>query len=482
MEQAPGEGRPVPRPPVVTVMGHVDHGKTRLLDAIRQTNVVEGEAGGITQHIGAYQIEVQGRKITFLDTPGHEAFTAMRARGAQVTDIVVLVVAADDGVMPQTLEALAHARAANVPIVVAVNKIDRDGANPDRVKQQLSDQGLVPDDWGGDTPFIEVSALQRVGISDLLGIILLVADLQELTADPSRPAEGVIIEARMDPNQGPTATVLVHNGSLKLRDSILAGEVIGRVRTMFDDKGQKLRRAEPSTPVRIYGLEDVPHAGDALMVTTDERLARQVADERARVTQITSTTTARPTSLDEFFQDAAAGKLKELRVVLKADVQGSIGAIEHALGQAGEEDVSVRSSSAAGPVSGTDGRLRPVHHHWVQRPTDPQPDGRGRKTDIRATTSSTTWWTMKAALKGLLDPTFREVIDGYCEVRAVFRLPNRRAGRRHLRDRRAAAQKPRTRTARAPSCTTVQWRRPCGLRLRGGRGRPRAFPRLTRRL
>jgi translation initiation factor IF-2 len=421
-----------PRPPVVTVMGHVDHGKTRLLDAIRRTNVVEGEAGGITQHIGAYQVEVQGRKITFLDTPGHEAFSAMRARGAQVTDVVVLVVAADDGVMPQTLEALAHARAADVPIVVAVNKIDREGANPDRVKQQLSDQGLVPDDWGGDTPFIEVSALTGQGIGDLLGILLLVADIRELKANPNRPAEGVIIEARVDPNQGPTATVLVQNGTLKLRDPVLAGAVIGRVRTMFDDKGQKLRKAEPSTPVRIHGLEGVPQAGDQLLVIGDERLARQVADERARTAQIASTTTARPKTLDELFKGAAANRNKELRIVLKADVQGSIGAIEHALGQLTGEGVNVSVVySGTGPVSESDVRLAAASEAIIIG-FNVRPDPAARRIaeseniDIRFYNIIYNLIDdVKAALAGMLDPEYREVIDGYGEVRAVFRLPGR---------------------------------------------------------
>lgn len=432
LEQPETENQLQPRPPVVTVMGHVDHGKTRLLDAIRQTNVVEGEAGGITQHIGAYQVEVQGRKITFLDTPGHEAFTAMRARGAQVTDIVVLVVAADDGVMPQTLEALAHAQAAKVPIVVAVNKIDREGANPDRVKQQLSDHGLTPDDWGGDTPFINVSALERRGISDLLGIILLVADLLELKGSPNRLAEGVIVEARVDPNQGPTATVLVQNGSLKLRDSILVGGVTGRVRSMFDDKGQKLRRAEPATPVRIHGLEGVPQAGDQLMVVTDERLAREVADQRARTMQTASTATARPTTLDELFKGAAAGRAKELRVVLKADVQGSIGAIQHALGQIADENVNVSVVYAGtGPVSESDVRLAAASGAIIIG-FNVRPDPAARRVaesesvDIRFYNIIYNLVDdVKAALAGMLDPEYREVVDGYGDVRAVFRLPGR---------------------------------------------------------
>lgn len=421
-----------PRPPVVTVMGHVDHGKTLLLDAIRQTRVTEGEAGGITQHIGAYQVETQGRKITFLDTPGHEAFTAMRSRGAQATDVVVLVVAADDGVMPQTLEALAHARAADVPIVVAINKIDREGANPDRVKQQLSEQGLIPDDWGGDTPFIPVSALQRTGITDLLSIILLVADLKELRADPTRKAEGIIVEARLDPGQGPTATVLVQSGTLKLRDYVLVGETFGRIRAMFDDKGQKLRKAEPSTPVLIHGVESVPEAGDKLVAVEDEKLARQVASERARVHQFTTAAPARPTSLDELFKGVGEDKVKELRVVLKADVQGSIGAIEHALEQLAKENVKVSVVYAApGPVSESDVRLAAASEAIILAfNVRPDPAARrvaeSEKVDIRFyNVIYNLVDDVRAALSGMLDPEYREVVDGYADVRQVFRLPGK---------------------------------------------------------
>lgn len=432
LEQPEDESKLRPRPPVVTVMGHVDHGKTRLLDAIRKTNVVEGEAGGITQHIGAYQVETQGRKITFLDTPGHEAFTSMRARGAQATDVVVLVVAADDGVMPQTLEALAHAKAADVPIVVAINKMDREGANPDRVKQQLADQGLIPDDWGGDTPFVPVSALQREGINDLLSLILLVADMKELRADPTRPAEGVIIEARVDPNQGPAATVLVRNGTLKLRDSVLVGETIGRVRTMFDDRGQKLRKAEPSTPVRIHGLESVPQAGDTLLVVDDDKLARQVANQRARVNQMASLVNTRPTSLDELFKGADANKTKELRIVLKADVQGSIGAIQHALSQLEEENLKVTIVfSGTGTVSESDVRLAAASDAIIIA-FSVRPDPAARRVaesegiDIRFYNIIYNLVDdVKAALAGMLEPEYHEVVDGYGDVRAVFKLPNK---------------------------------------------------------
>ena len=421
-----------PRPPVITVMGHVDHGKTKLLDTIRKTNVVAGEAGGITQHIGAYQVEYQGRKITFLDTPGHEAFTAMRARGAQVTDIVVLVVAADDGVRPQTLEALAHARAANVPIVVAINKIDREGANPDRVKQQLSEQGLVPDDWGGDTPFIPVSALTGEGIQDLLSILLLVADMRELKADPTRLAEGTIIEAHLDPNQGPTATVLVQNGTLKPRDFVLVGSVTGRIRVMFDDKGQKLRKAEPSTPARIIGLEGVPEAGDKLLVVTDEKLAKQVALQRAKAAQAAALVSNRPASLEELFKNASDSKEKELNIILKADVQGSIGAIQHALSQIQEEGAKISIIySGTGTISESDVKLAAASNAIIIG-FNVRPDPAARKTaeaekiDIRYyNVIYNLLDDVKAALAGLLEPESKEVIDGYAEVRAVFRLPNK---------------------------------------------------------
>ena len=323
-------------------MGHVDHGKTKLLDTIRSANVVATEAGGITQHIGAYQVELQGKRITFLDTPGHEAFTAMRARGAQVTDIVVLVVAADDGVMPQTLEALSHAKAANVPIVVAINKMDSEEANPDRVMTQLSEQGLVPTQWGGDTEYIKVSARADTGIQDLLETILLVAELGNLQSSPQRRATGTIVEAEMDSNRGPIATVLIGNGTLNLRDYVVAGATWGRVRAMQDDKGRKLRKAEPSTPAEILGLSGVPQAGDTLVVAPDENTAKEIADQRARIRRFEEAAQSiKSVNLDDLFAQIQAGKVKELRLILKADVQGSLEAIAQTLQKLTNDDVKV---------------------------------------------------------------------------------------------------------------------------------------------
>ena len=331
----------VTRPPVVTIMGHVDHGKTKLLDAIRETNVAEGEAGGITQHIGAYQVDIQGRRITFLDTPGHEAFTAMRARGAQVTDIAVLVVAADDGVMPQTREAVNHARAANVPMIVAVNKIDLPSANPERVKQQLSELGVVPENYGGDVPFVEISAREKMGIDDLLEMILLVADLQDYKANPHKPAIGVIIEAKIDRNRGPVATALIQSGTLSIRDVVVVGATWGRVKAMNDDHNHKVRRAEPSFPVEILGLLEVPEAGDILQVVEDEKIARSLAEERSRQRRAEAFTETRVIKLDEIYSHVQEGETQELRVVLKADVQGSLEAIQGTLMKLNEESSTV---------------------------------------------------------------------------------------------------------------------------------------------
>ncbi|MCR4401128.1 MAG: translation initiation factor IF-2, partial [Syntrophomonadaceae bacterium] len=330
----------VPRPPVVTVMGHVDHGKTSLLDAIRMTNVVAGEAGGITQHIGAYQVEVNDRKITFIDTPGHEAFTAMRARGAQATDIAILVVAADDGVMPQTVEAINHARAAGVPVVVAVNKIDKPDANPDRVKQQLAEYGLVPEEWGGDTVMAPVSAKTRVGIPQLLEMVLLVADMKELKANPNRPAEGVVIEGRLDKGRGPVATMLVQKGTLRVGDTVLCGLTWGKVRAMNDHLGNRVEEAPPSFPVEVVGMEDVPMAGDTFRVV-DEKLAKTVAalrmGEKKREEQMR---TAKVT-LDDFFKSVKEGQVKELNLIIKGDVQGSIEALSQSLLRLSTDEVKV---------------------------------------------------------------------------------------------------------------------------------------------
>ncbi len=322
------EANLVPRPPVVTIMGHVDHGKTSLLDAIRETNVAESEAGGITQHIGAYQVEYEGRKITFIDTPGHAAFTAMRARGAQVTDVAVIVVAADDGVMPQTLESISHARAAGVPFIIAINKIDRPNANPDRVRQQLAEHGVLLSGWGGDIEAVEVSALQRLGLDDLLEMILLVSDLEEPKANPNRPAVGTVIEAKLDRSRGPVATVLVQNGTLRVGDYIVVDKIGGRVRAMADFLGRRVTEAGPSTPVEVMGLEAVPAAGDRLTVVPDERAMRSLIEER------TAAEEGRPdghVSLDDILAQIQLGETKDLNIILRADVQGSVEAIRTAL-------------------------------------------------------------------------------------------------------------------------------------------------------
>ncbi|HWV35589.1 MAG TPA: translation initiation factor IF-2, partial [Thermomicrobiales bacterium] len=325
------------RPPVITIMGHVDHGKTRLLDSIRSTNVAEGEAGGITQHIGAYQIESQGRKLTFLDTPGHEAFTAMRARGAQVTDIAILVVAADDGVKPTTREAVAHIKSAQVPMVVAINKIDLPAANPDLVKQQLSELEVMPEEWGGDVPFVEVSAKEGLGIDDLIEVLLLVADVNELKANPLKAAQGAIIEAKVDGSRGPVATLLVQSGTLKMRDVVVAGTTWGRVKAMFDDRGKRIRKAGPSTPVEIMGLMEVPEAGDTFVTFEDEKTGRQLAEQRSAQARIEHLSENRPLKLTDLYDQVQEGKTAELRIILKADVQGSLGAIQNALLKLNEE-------------------------------------------------------------------------------------------------------------------------------------------------
>ena len=330
------------RPPIVTVMGHVDHGKTSLLDYIRKARVVEREAGGITQHIGAYQTTINDKKITFIDTPGHEAFTAMRARGAQVTDIAILVVAADDGVMPQTVEAINHAKAANIPIIVAINKIDRPAAQPDMVKQQLAEHGLLTEDWGGDTICVPISALKGENIDDLLEMVLLVAELEELKANPNRPAEGVIIESKLDKGRGPVATVLIKNGSMNVGDPILAGSVCGRVRAMFDDKGKQVKKATPSMPVEVLGFSDVPNAGDFVQVLEDEKEARQIAERRRQYIQEKTLNVDSRVSLEDLYQQIQQGEVKELNVIIKADVHGSIEALRDSFQKLGNEEVSVK--------------------------------------------------------------------------------------------------------------------------------------------
>ncbi|MGH8922156.1 MAG: translation initiation factor IF-2, partial [Actinomycetes bacterium] len=335
-----------PRPPVITVMGHVDHGKTMLLDRIRETNVVAGEVGGITQHIGAYQVVYQDQALTFIDTPGHEAFTAMRARGAEVTDIVILVVAADDGVMPQTIEALNHAKAADVPIIVAINKVDRENADVNRVKQQLSDQGRVPEGWGGDTIMVELSALQNLGVDDLLEQILVVSELEELVANPEGKARGVVLEANLDPGKGPMATVLVQGGTLRVSDSVVAGAAWGRAKALIDDKGDNLKEAPPSVPVRILGFDNVPAAGDEFRVTDKGRTARDIAEQReqryrAADQRRTSSATGTGAKLEDIFEQIQRGETATLNMVLKADTQGSLEAVTESLRKLERDEVKL---------------------------------------------------------------------------------------------------------------------------------------------
>jgi translation initiation factor IF-2 len=416
-----------PRPPVVTIMGHVDHGKTKLLDAIRQTNVVDTEAGQITQHIGAYQVEVRGQKITFLDTPGHEAFTAMRARGAQVTDIAVLVVAADDGVMPQTIEAINHAKAAGVPIVVAINKVDKPTANVERVKQQLADHGVIIEEWGGDVIAVPVSAKRGDGISDLLENLLLVAEVEELKADPNRPAVGVVIEARLDSSRGSLATILVQTGTLEVGDYIVVGDNWGRVKAMFDDKGRRVRKAEPSTPVSIMGLSNVPQAGDILTAVGSEREARAEAERRRKEKESSSAT--RTTKLSSLFAQIQAGSVKELNIVLKTDVQGSIEPIKDSLEKLGTSDIKVRIVHAgSGSITENDVLLAIASKGIIIGfNTRPEPGAKRladqEGVDIRSyQVIYTLVEDVGKALAGMLEPTYAEVIEGHGEVRAVFNI------------------------------------------------------------
>jgi translation initiation factor IF-2 len=418
----------VPRPPVVTVMGHVDHGKTSLLDAIRQTHVAAGEAGGITQHIGAYQVEINGKKITFLDTPGHEAFTAMRARGAQVTDIAIIVVAADDGVMPQTIEAIDHARAANVPIMVALNKIDKPGANEARVKQQLADHGVVIEEYGGDVVCVSVSAKRGTGIDELLEMILLVAEVQELRADPHRPAEGTIIEARMDKAAGPTATVLVQNGTLKLNDAVVVGAIPGRVRAMFNDTGKRIRKADPSMPVGILGLPEVPQAGDQLQVVADEKQARAIASKRGAAQRLENLQN-RATSLENLFSQGQAGQPKELALIVKGDVQGSIEAIKHSLGRLSDGNLSVLVvHEGVGNISETDVHLAAASHAVIigfNVKADPAAQRLAANDHVQLRFYDIIYKLVddvQAALTGMLEPTYREVIEGHAQVLALFKV------------------------------------------------------------
>jgi translation initiation factor IF-2 len=427
----------VTRPPVVTIMGHVDHGKTTLLDSIRHANVAGGEAGGITQHIGAYKVTIQdknspayGREIVFLDTPGHEAFTRMRARGAKVTDIVVLVVAADDGVMPQTLEAIDHAHAANVPIIVAVNKIDKPDALPDRVKKQLADRGLMPEDWGGSTVFVDVSAKQKTNLNLLMEMICLVADLQELKANPDRPASGVVLEAKLDRGRGPVATMLIEQGTLRTGDYFVVGNVFGRVRAMFDDRGKALEEAKPATPVEILGLEGLPQAGDQMVVVTDRDKARNIADYREQKAREATLAKTSRVSLEKLAEDMKTAGQKELNIILKGDVQGSVEVLTDLLTKMSNDKVKLKViHTGVGAITETDVLLASASNAIIigfnvrpERKAQELADQ--EKVDVRLHSIIYELQDeILAAMTGLLEPVIKETYQGRAEVRETFRIP-----------------------------------------------------------
>ena len=421
----------VKRPPIVTIMGHVDHGKTSLLDAIRHAKVTASEAGGITQHIGAYTVSLNGEKITFLDTPGHEAFTAMRARGAQVTDIVILVVAADDGIMPQTKEAINHCKAANVPMIVAINKIDRPGANIDRVKQELTEHGLVSEDWGGDTICVPVSAKTGENLESLLEMVLLTAEMQELTADPNRKAKGTVIEAKLDKGRGSVASLLIQNGTLNVGDSILVGSTYGRIRAMFDDRGKKIKSAGPSIPVEILGLSEVPAAGDRFIVCKDEKTARNMAELRKQKIKADSHQASNRVSLEDLYSQIQEGKVKELAIVVKADVQGSVEAIRPSLEKLSTDDVKVRViHGAVGAITETDVTLAAASNALVIG-FNVRPDGnatvQAEKENIEIKTYRIIYDAIedvKSAMIGMLEPEYKEVVNGKAEVRMTYKISN----------------------------------------------------------
>ena len=418
-----------PRSPVVVVMGHVDHGKTSLLDCIRNTNVTEGEFGGITQHIGAHRVRVGDKKITFLDTPGHEAFTAMRARGALVTDIAILVVAADDGIMPQTIEAINHARAAEVSIIVAINKIDKEGANPDRVRQELTEHGLVPEEWGGDTICVEVSAKKGTNIDTLLEMVLLVAEMKELKANPDRAAKGTVIEAQLDKGRGPVATVLVQNGTLRVGDIVVAGTSVGRVRAMNDDKGRSVKKAGPSIPVEILGLSEVPEGGDVFYAVDDERQAREVVEVRKFKEKQERQKKATAISLDNLFEQIEAGKMKDLNIIVKADVQGSVEAVRQSLERISNDEVRVNIiHGAVGAVTESDVMLASASNAIIVgfnvRPMGgASAAAEDADVDIRLyRVIYDAIEDIEKAMKGMLAPTFREAVTGHVEIRTTFKV------------------------------------------------------------
>ncbi len=419
----------VPRAPVVVVMGHVDHGKTSLLDTIRNTSVASGEAGGITQHIGAYQVQVNGKPITFLDTPGHEAFTSMRARGAMVTDIAILMVAADDGIMPQTIESISHAKAANIPILVAVNKIDKENANPDKVMQQLTEHGLVPEDWGGETICCKVSAKKNIGIENLLENLVLLAEIQELKANPNRAGQGTVIEARLDKGRGPVATLLVQNGTLKQGDIIIAGTAVGRVRTMLDYKGNRLAEAGPSVPVEIAGLSEAPTAGSPFFAVSDERMARELVEQRKAEERAKAAAPVQKVSLENLFDQIQAGERKELALIVKADVQGSVEAVKASLEKLSNEEVNVRViHGGVGAVNESDVMLASSSGAIIVgfnvRPDAAARDGAARQNvDMRMyRVIYDCIDEITAAMKGMLAPKYREALLGHAEVRQTYKV------------------------------------------------------------
>jgi len=419
------------KPAVVTVMGHVDHGKTSLLDCIRKSKVTETEAGGITQHIGAYTVNINGEKITFLDTPGHEAFTAMRARGAQITDIVILVVAADDGIMPQTTEAINHCKAAKVPMIVAINKMDRPGANVDKVKQELTEYGLVAEDWGGDTICVPVSAHTKEGIDTLLEMVLITAEMLELKANPNRSAKGTLIEAKLDKGRGPLATLLVQNGTLNTGDSIIVGSTYGRIRAMFDDKGNKIKTAGPSIPVEILGLSEVPEAGDRFNVVKDEKTARNMAESRKAKSREEHFQSSNRVSMENLYSQIQEGSVKELGVIVKADVQGSVEAVRQSLEKLSTDNVKVRViHSGVGAITETDVILAAASNAIIIG-FNVRPDNNaaivGEKEKVEIKTYRVIYDALddiKAAMVGMLDPVFKEVVLGRVEIRQIYKVSN----------------------------------------------------------
>ncbi len=428
-EDSPEELKP--RPPVVVVMGHVDHGKTSLLDAIRSTNVIEGEAGGITQHIGAYKVNINDREITFLDTPGHEAFTSMRARGAQITDIAILVVAADDGVMPQTIEAINHAKAADIPIIVAINKIDLPGANVEKIKQELMEYELVPEEWGGDTIFVPISAKKRLNIENLLEMILLVADMKELKANPTKQAKGTVIEARLDKAKGPIASMLVQRGTLDVGDTIVVGTSIGRIRAMRNDKGQKIKKAGPSTPVEIMGLTNVPEAGDTFYEVKDEKMAKHLIEKRKREEREKAIAEDNKVTLNNLFEKMESENLKQLGIIVKADVQGTAEALKQSLEKLSNEEVKVKViHSGVGAVNESDVQLAKAANSIIiafdVRPNMSAKD-MAEKDGVEIKQYSVIYQAIEdveAAMKGMLDPVFEEKVIGNAEVRQTFKVSN----------------------------------------------------------